>query len=380
MFIAELFENTDFKGYITEDAPQLVVLYPGRFQPFHLGHRDVFASLQGKFGRDHVWISTSNKVEQPKSPFNFTDKSILMHAAGIPSDRIIESSNPYKIPPQFDPAKIIFIVAVGAPDKERLKPDTYKKDGNPSYFKSFTNIKECETGDKHGYVVIANERNKSIKVGGTTFDVSHGTETRAVWNQIRNDPAKRNEFLMQMYGRNDPEIGRVLDKIEQTMSESVTEGFNSKQEVINHFVSQGKSEASGASAWERGWRGPTKKKKLSPFDPDYKPKTVDNTRYGEIDEHIVKVAGGYELKSKHGNKNLGKYPTKAGAEKRERQVQYFKHQGVTEDAAGVGVVKNGNDPRYSMATMGDQNDVDASTLGKEMKAYGLTGRKPPKKQ
>lgn len=46
-----------------------------------------------------------------------------------------------------------------------------------------------------------------------------------------------------------------------------------------------------------------------------------------VDEHIVKVKGGYELKSKHGNKNLGKYPTRAGAEKRERQVQYFKHKG-----------------------------------------------------
>jgi hypothetical protein len=48
-------------------------------------------------------------------------------------------------------------------------------------------------------------------------------------------------------------------------------------------------------------------------------------------EHIVKVKGGYELKSKHGNKNLGKYPTKAGAEKRERQVQYFKHAGKSQE-------------------------------------------------
>jgi hypothetical protein len=47
----------------------------------------------------------------------------------------------------------------------------------------------------------------------------------------------------------------------------------------------------------------------------------------EIKEHIVKVKGGYELKSKKTGKNLGKYPTKAGAEKRERQVQYFKHMG-----------------------------------------------------
>lgn len=44
-------------------------------------------------------------------------------------------------------------------------------------------------------------------------------------------------------------------------------------------------------------------------------------------DHIVKVKGGYELKSKSSGKNLGKYPTKAGAEKRERQVQYFKHAG-----------------------------------------------------
>lgn len=47
--------------------------------------------------------------------------------------------------------------------------------------------------------------------------------------------------------------------------------------------------------------------------------------HDKVEEHIVKVKGGYELRSKHGNKNLGKYPTRAGAEERERQVQYFKH-------------------------------------------------------
>jgi hypothetical protein len=47
------------------------------------------------------------------------------------------------------------------------------------------------------------------------------------------------------------------------------------------------------------------------------------------------------------------------------------------EMGGVGVVKGGNDPRYCMATAGDQNDVNGDTLGKEMKALGLT-RKPPK--
>lgn len=43
-----------------------------------------------------------------------------------------------------------------------------------------------------------------------------------------------------------------------------------------------------------------------------------------VDEHIGKVKGGYRLYS-HKGKNLGTFPSKAGAEKHEREVQYFKH-------------------------------------------------------
>jgi hypothetical protein len=256
MFIANLFEN-----YITEAGPQLVVLYPGRFQPFHLGHREVFASLQNKFGRDSVFIATSNKTELPKSPFNFSDKTVFMNAAGISSDRILEVASPYKLPEQFNPENTIFIVAVGAPDRDRLKPDSVKKDGNPSYFKTFTNLSECTTADQHGYVIIAEERHKVIEINGQKIDVSHGTQSRAAWNSVRNDPKQRSQFLLQMYGRDDPELGRILDKIPTT---------------------------------------------------------------------------------------------------------------VNEEAAGVGVVKNSKDPRYVMATMGDDNDVTASTLPQMMAGYHLT--------
>lgn len=44
-----------------------------------------------------------------------------------------------------------------------------------------------------------------------------------------------------------------------------------------------------------------------------------------IKEHIEKVKGGYEVESEHSNKNLGKSPTLAGAKKRLKQVEYFKH-------------------------------------------------------
>lgn len=39
---------------------------------------------------------------------------------------------------------------------------------------------------------------------------------------------------------------------------------------------------------------------------------------------IRKVKNGFRLLSKKG-RNLGTYATKSGAEKRERQVEYFKH-------------------------------------------------------
>ena len=40
---------------------------------------------------------------------------------------------------------------------------------------------------------------------------------------------------------------------------------------------------------------------------------------------IRKVKGGYRLVS-HSGKNLGTSKTKAGAKKREKQVNYFKHR------------------------------------------------------
>jgi len=46
-----------------------------------------------------------------------------------------------------------------------------------------------------------------------------------------------------------------------------------------------------------------------------------------LEEHIVKIGDKYRLVSKKTGKNLGTYDSKEGAEKREREVQYFKHQG-----------------------------------------------------
>ncbi len=327
MFIVNLFESN-----IEESGAQIVVLYPGRFQPFHLGHKEVFRALQNKFGRDNVFISTSNKTEIPKSPFNFSDKFKFMIAAGVPADRILEVASPYKLPAQFDPENTIFIVAVGAPDADRLKPNSVKKDGNPSYFKSFTNIKGATTADKHGYVIIADERNKVITIGNDQVDVSHGTQSRAAWNAVRKNPKGRSQFLLQMYGRDDPELGRILDKIPAELSENL-EADPELARTVDYAVGHYPNVKDRGEAFMKFVQRSLKHGLET--DVDQQQKINDLTK--EIND----------IKRSISQKKL------------------------SEEAAGVGVVSNSKDPRYVMATMGDQNDVTAATLPKMMAGYHL---------
>jgi len=46
-----------------------VVVYSGRFQPFHKGHYATYDHLVKKFGKDSVYIGTSDVTDNKKSPF-----------------------------------------------------------------------------------------------------------------------------------------------------------------------------------------------------------------------------------------------------------------------------------------------------------------------
>ena len=68
-----------------------IVIFPGRFQPM-LGHH---ASVYQKLINDHpdkeVYITTSDKVESGKSPFNFKEKQLIAQAHGIDATKILLS-------------------------------------------------------------------------------------------------------------------------------------------------------------------------------------------------------------------------------------------------------------------------------------------------
>ena len=236
MFIHDLFEQQERR---------LVVVYPGRFQPFHLGHLAVFQQLQGRFGRDNVFVgycSAQRKKESKGNPkyFDGNETRMFMHAVGIDDDRIKDISGAdnnfmygaagwSKVVP-FDPANTVLILAIGAPDAEKLELDAVyteftptgkrsrippgKQVGDEKPLKSLPkNLAECDTANKFSYVTVVPEVHKQIEIGGEAVDVSHGRLVRAVWNRVRKNARRRAELLQQMFGRNDAELGRILDKI-----------------------------------------------------------------------------------------------------------------------------------------------------------------------
>jgi len=237
MYAHELFE---------QNKPRVVVTYPGRFQPWHSGHSGVFSQLQKKFGAENVFIATSNDQSSAKSPFNFSDKYQLMTAAGVPADKIIQTNAMYALPEGIDPLNTIFITAVGAPDADRLNPDSVlkrdKKDksgniikaaGSPGYYKKWDPSRDPVSADQHGYVIVIPEIKKSIRIGSQTYDVSHGTETRNLWNAVRDDEKSRLEFLSQLYGRPSSELANIFDKIPQTAKEDIAPGSSDSTSPIH---------------------------------------------------------------------------------------------------------------------------------------------------
>ena len=133
------------------DIKNVVVIYPGRFQPMGRHHAAVYKKLASQFGRSNTYIATSDVVNPPKSPLNFHEKAQVMKAHGITN--VVQVKNPYQsleIVSKYDPETTAVLFAVGKKDmaedpRFRVGP---KKNGEPSYFQYYDEHKD-ELSQKH---------------------------------------------------------------------------------------------------------------------------------------------------------------------------------------------------------------------------------------
>jgi len=152
------------------EIDKVVVVYSGRFQPFHKGHYATYENLIRKFGKDSVYIGTSNVTDSKKSPFNFKEKkAIMMQMFGIPSSKIVNVKNPYRpeeILNKFDSDTTGLIVVVGEKDQNRLS-------GN--YFTPYKGKVEHGYLDK-GYVYASPAQPNPISGTDVRYWLSAGSE------------------------------------------------------------------------------------------------------------------------------------------------------------------------------------------------------------
>ena len=202
--------------FITELAePQLLVIYPGRFQPFHKGHYAVYEYLTGKFGRNNVYIATSNKTDNLKSPFTFAEKAYFMQLTGVPGDRIVQAVQPYQIQSILgtgqitvaDPNNTVVIFAVSEKDMAEDPRFSFaaKKDGSTPYFQPLKDIKQTESMDKHGYIMTV-----------PTFDFTvadapmrSGTELRKMYSDA--DPKQRQAIIADLFGKYTRDAEQIMN-------------------------------------------------------------------------------------------------------------------------------------------------------------------------
>jgi hypothetical protein len=209
------------ESILTEDIKKTVVTYVGRFHPFHSGHNATYQHLVKKFGKDNVYIGTSDKVQLPKSPFTFKEKvQIMTTMFGIPKNKIVKVKNPYspkEILQSFSEETTAFITVVGEKDKSRL---------GGKYFEPYKGKVEKGYADA-GYVYVAPSQGNGIS----------GTQVRKGMSD--SDEKSRTKFFKSVYPKFNQKIYDLVSsrliKVESVM-ESFLQTFD-----INEMLSEASS-------------------------------------------------------------------------------------------------------------------------------------------
>jgi len=189
------------------EMDKVVVVYSGRFQPFHKGHYATYENLIRKFGKDSVYIGTSNVTDSKKSPFNFNEKkAIMMKMFGIPSSKIVNVKNPYapqEILNDFDSDTTGFITVVGEKDSSRL---------SGKYFTPYKGKVEAGYLDK-GYVYASPAQPNAISGTDVRYWLSAGSEEERKKNFTKAYP-KFDEQIFKL-------ITLKLKKLKECINEEI---------------------------------------------------------------------------------------------------------------------------------------------------------------
>ena len=196
---------------------ETVVIYPGRFHPFHAGHKSSYNFLTSKFGKNNVFVATTSKQAPITSPFSYEEKQVMMTALGIPADKIVQVRNPYnaeEIIKNFDHDNTVLIYAVSDKDMQRFQ--FTKKDGTPGYIQPLT--KNPKPLSQNAYLVLT--PTEQFQVQGKT--IKSASELRSIY--VKADETGRQTIIKDLYGTINNQIKSIFDKALSMNEQFLREG------------------------------------------------------------------------------------------------------------------------------------------------------------
>jgi gas vesicle protein len=219
------------------DIRDIVVIYPGRFQPMGKHHAEVYKKLASRFGKSNTYVATSDKVKLPKSPLDFSEKEQVINAHGITN--VVQVRNPYQaseILGNYNPETTAVIFAVGKKDMDedpRFRVGT-KRNGEPTFFQYYDDNKgNLQPYTKHGYLYVA--PHVSIRVPG------YGDMSGTVLRQVL-ATASPEEFETVMGFYDDKIFNLLRDKFSVLVAEQIG-NFVINTNIISEISFAGGSKA-----------------------------------------------------------------------------------------------------------------------------------------
>lgn len=189
---------------------KLVVIFPGGFHPFHMGHKSVYDSIKRKFPEADVYIAISDFTKE--RPFTANEKRLIISSTGINPNVVKVVKSPLRseeILKQYNPEKDRVIFARSQKDKAdpELKSlfTRVKKDGSPSYFQDFKEGKELEPFGRHGYIYLF--PTKTFNVLNYSFESA--TQLRELYKNLSEEDRKK--LLKGLYTKNIDKIKKIFD-------------------------------------------------------------------------------------------------------------------------------------------------------------------------
>ena len=272
---------------VENENKNLVVIYPGRFHPFHIGHGKVFQYLKKNYKGAQVFIASSGKTDAHKSPFMFDEKKKMMMLAGVDPNAIVQTKVPYvatEITDRFDPDTTVVVYAVSEKDMAEDPRFDFpqvglkmKKNGDPAHVQKWPGIGNAKPLREHSYIVT---------VPTFTFKIRGEAVNSAT--QIRNMIAKADEteltqILQDLYGRRDIPNDIITIFQRKLQSNVMSENW----EETSLYESLFEAELYFEILNERKLTGGEKRSKESHFKKLKKHKSDFVDRYGDEAESIM---------------------------------------------------------------------------------------------